>query len=86
MSTAMAITHRRQGNEEMAKGSDRVRSRTLNLMDQLDRADIARIASQMRQSATTAAGPYASFLQRWGYDEEQQQAICHAIDHLQPEN
>lgn len=82
MSTAMAITHRRQENEEMAQGSDSVRSRTLNLIDLLNRDDIAQMAAQMKESATKSEGTYASFLQRWGYDDEQRQAICHTIDRL----
>jgi hypothetical protein len=75
MSTGMAITHRRNQDEDMAQGSDRVRSRTLNLIHQLQLADITQEAQKLKHSATSGQGDYATFLDRWGYDAEQRQMI-----------
>jgi hypothetical protein len=79
MSTAMAIAHRRNGNEAMAQGSDRVRSRTVQLIQQLSLDLIPIKADQLRQSVT-GEGPYQSFLDRWGYDAEQRDAIAEAVN------
>lgn len=78
MSTAMAMTHRRNHNEEMAQGSDRVQSRTAQLMQQLSVEPIQTKTEQLRQSVL-GEGPYQSFLKRWGYDAEQRQAIAAAL-------
>jgi hypothetical protein len=80
MSAAMAITHRRNGSEEMAKGSDRVRSRTTQLIHQLDSAEVAIRARQLHESTITGEGEYQGFLKRWGYDAEQRQVIQQAIE------
>jgi hypothetical protein len=33
----------------------------------------------------TGAGLYKTFLQTWGYDAEQRQVICQALDRVNPE-
>ncbi len=80
MSSAMAVTHRRNGNHDMAEGSDRVRSRTAKLIQQLQLSTVPTKLTQLKDSATTGTGDYASFLTRWGYDDEQRQVIVQAID------
>ena len=80
MSTATAITHRRQGNEAMSQGSDRVRSRSKQLIQQLQLSELAEKAKQMRDSAANGTGVYQAFLNRWNYDAEQRQAMQEAID------
>ncbi len=75
MSAAMAITHRRNNNEEMAQGSDRVRRRIANLIQKLQLDLIANKLRQMCESAATGEGNYQAFLQHWGYDTEQRQVI-----------
>ena len=75
MSTAMAMTHRRAQREAMAQGSDRVRSRTLSLIQTLQLPDISEKAAQLQHSARTGEGVYEPFLQRWSYDAEQRLAI-----------
>lgn len=75
MSSAMAIAHRRNQNESLAQGSDRVQARTLNLIEQLQLAAVREKASKLKESATTGAGDYQAFLERWGYDTEQRQVI-----------
>jgi predicted enzyme related to lactoylglutathione lyase len=79
MSTAMAITHRRNENEEQAKGSDRVAKRTALLIEKVDLLEVRTIANQMQDSATTNSGEYAAFLEKWGYDAEQKQAIINVL-------
>jgi hypothetical protein len=76
MSTAMAITHQRAGNLEQAQGSDRVAKRTALLIEKVDLAEVRTIATQMQTSAISGHGEYAAFLEKWGYDAEQKQAIA----------
>jgi hypothetical protein len=79
MSTAMAIFHRRVGNEEQAQGSDRVARRTALLIEKVELAEVSEIATQMRNSAISGDGNYASFLEKWGYDAEQKHAITNVL-------
>ncbi|MCU0524930.1 MAG: hypothetical protein MUF72_08910 [Elainella sp. Prado103] len=75
MSSAMAITHRRNQNQDLAAGSDRVQSRTLALIQQVQLEQLRTKAIQLGDSAATNHGNYATFLNRWGYDQEQRQVI-----------
>ena len=79
MSTAMAIFHRRAGNEEQAQGSDRVARRTSLLIEKVDLAEVRKISVQMQNSAITNTGEYSAFLEKWGYDAEQKTAIANAL-------
>jgi hypothetical protein len=79
MSTAMAIAHRRTGNKEQAQGSDRVASRSTELIQLINLDEVKHIASQMQQSAQTGDGEYAEFLNKWGYDREQRSAMDIAL-------
>ncbi|CAN1212014.1 HEAT repeat domain-containing protein [Tumidithrix helvetica PCC 7403] len=79
MSTAMAITHRRNGDTEQAHDSERVAKRTTLLIEKVDLPEIRTIAAQMLNSATSNKGEYAAFLEKWGYDAEQKQAIANAL-------
>lgn len=79
MSTAMVISHSRQANEEQAKNSERVKQRSVQLLQKLDLRTIPQIAAEMSHSATNEVGSYQSFYQRWGYDSEQRQAIQQAL-------
>jgi hypothetical protein len=75
MSSAMALYHRRNQDEETAAGSDLVRSRTLDLIGKLQLPQIPAKAKLLRDSAQTGTGAYTAFLNRWGYDQEQLQII-----------
>ncbi len=79
MSTAMAIAHRRTGNEVQAQGSDRVAARSTKLIQFINLDEVKHIASQMRQSTQTGEGAYAEFLNKWGYDAEQRAAMDVAL-------
>lgn len=80
MSSAMAIAHRRNENEAMAQGSDRVRCRTTALIQLLPIPAIAEKAQKLHQTIATGVGEYQSFLTRWNYDTEQKQVIEEAIE------
>lgn len=82
MSTAMAITHRRSGNNEQAQGSDRVAKRTALLIEKVNLLEVKEIAMQMSTSAITDNGTYTDFLKKWGYDLEQKQAIADVLSNV----
>ncbi|NMF57452.1 hypothetical protein [Pseudanabaena yagii] len=79
MSTAMAITHRRAGNTEQAEGSDRVAKRTALLIEKVDILEVRAIATQVHDTALANTGEYVAFLEKWGYDAEQKQAIANVL-------
>ncbi|MGA7932255.1 MAG: hypothetical protein WCA35_01625, partial [Kovacikia sp.] len=80
MSTAMAITHRRNQDEAMAQGSDQVRSRTNQLIQALQLSQLQEHARQLAESIRTGAGAYQPFLNRWNYDGEQKQAMNSVLE------
>lgn len=82
MSSAMAIAHRRRDDEANAQGSERVRSRTLDLLRQLASSTVQTEVQNLKTSLESDEGSYHSFLTRWGYDEEQRQAIKTACSQL----
>jgi hypothetical protein len=85
MSTAMEITHRRNGDPHQAAQSAQVQRRTAALMEQLGFNYFKAEAEGLWQGVTTHVGPYTEFLKRWGYDPEQHQAIAHALQSVLPE-
>jgi hypothetical protein len=80
MSTAMAISHRRNQNELQAQGSDQVANRSSRLIQALPLPDLQQQAQLLDQSIHTPGGTYQAFLDRWGYDAEQRQAIHQALE------
>ncbi|ACK64325.1 conserved hypothetical protein [Rippkaea orientalis PCC 8801] len=76
MSTTMAITHRRNNDEENAQGSDKVCQRSAKLIKALNLDIIQDELNQLLNSITTGEGEYQAFLERWGYDQEQLQAMA----------
>jgi hypothetical protein len=81
MSAAMAVVHRRNNDEDLAQGSDRVCRRSIQLIQKLQLDETTDKLKQLQHSINTAEGNYADFLQKWGYasDREQIQAIQKAI-------
>lgn len=79
MSTAMALTHRRQGNEAQAQSSERVARRSRFWLQPLHLRTQA-LTQALAHSARTGTGDYAEFLTKWGYDQEQRQAIANCFD------
>ncbi|MBW4581010.1 MAG: hypothetical protein KME42_15700 [Tildeniella nuda ZEHNDER 1965/U140] len=82
MSTAMALTHHRNQDEAMVRGSERVRSRTAQLIDQLQLPQVQLEARQLAGAIETKTGAYQTFLERWRYDLEQQQAIQQVLKEI----
>ncbi|NES23052.1 MAG: hypothetical protein F6K41_30070 [Symploca sp. SIO3E6] len=80
MSSAAGLKHRRNGDEETAQGSDQVRSRTTNLIEQVKMDQVQEIAAELRESAVTGEGNYQAFLKRWQYDAEQREIIAQAME------
>lgn len=75
MSTGMTIAHRRNQNQELAQGSDRVQQRSIQLIQQLRLPALTTEANALIESIDTGSGAYQSFLTRWGYDDEQRQTM-----------
>jgi hypothetical protein len=79
MSTAMAITHRDNHNEEMAQKSLRVKIRSINLIKELNLDLIQQKIAQLKITINQNQGVYQEFLERWGYDQNQKIAILEAF-------
>lgn len=82
MSTAMAIAHRRGGNESQAQDSERVRDRTAQLIKLANLEQVSQIATLVKTAAETGEGEYNGFLTKWGYDREQREAIANSLQNL----
>jgi len=79
MSRAMVIYHRGQGDEENAQGSEKVQEKTCQLIKQLLSPSLGEKLQQLATSLNTGQGEYQAFLERWGYDDCQRQAIAEII-------
>ncbi|NDG74803.1 MAG: hypothetical protein EBX49_05575 [Synechococcaceae bacterium WB8_1B_136] len=78
MSTAMALHHQRQGDGGQQAGSERVQLRCTELLRLLEPEQVKdRLETLL--AATAGQGEDVAFLQRWGYDAEQQAAIAAAV-------
>ncbi|MFE1744101.1 hypothetical protein [Coleofasciculus sp. H7-2] len=82
MSAAMAVAHHRNGNEEMAQSSQRVRSRTTRIIELVELPSVYELSQKLLESAVTGEGSYKAFLERWGYDAEQRQVISEALEQI----
>jgi hypothetical protein len=78
MSTAMEITHQRNGSPEQAAQSAQVQRRTTALIHHLEMDALTHEAQALQQSLGSE-GTYHAFLQRWGYDTAQKQAITASL-------
>lgn len=79
MSTAMVIYHRGQGDEENARGSEKVQEKTGQLIKQLLSPALKEKLQQLATSLNRGQGEYQAFLERWGYDDIQLHAIKEII-------
>lgn len=79
MSSAMVVAHTRQDDLENARGSQKVQERSSKLIQLLKSKSIENELQQLQTAIEAGKGDYQDFLQRWGYDSEQQQAIEKAI-------
>lgn len=79
MSTAMKVYHLRNNDLEMAESSNRVTQRSKKLIEVLNLEIIKTKINQLKNTLETNEGEYQSFIKRFGYDEEQKQAILGTI-------
>ncbi|MFM7579062.1 MAG: hypothetical protein ACKO5Q_19265, partial [Microcystaceae cyanobacterium] len=79
MASATAVLHRRQQSPELAQGSEQVRQRTVNLINQLALPPLTPKLLALKTTVTTGQGDYQAFIERWDYDAEQKAAILAAI-------
>jgi hypothetical protein len=82
MSAAQVVFHRRNQNEEMAQASERVRQRTVHLIELVDLTAVRDRIHKLLQTLAQGEGEYKAFLERWGYDTEQRQAISQALQQV----
>ncbi|MEB3211867.1 MAG: hypothetical protein VKL39_10960 [Leptolyngbyaceae bacterium] len=75
MSSAMAIAHQRNQDEEHAKGSRRVQQRTRHLIEMLETAELGGAIREMVSSLEGTSSYYQPFLEQQRYDTEQREAL-----------
>lgn len=86
MSTAMAVAHGRSGDSDQQAGSLRVQARATELLRHLEPQAVRDRLETLLAAATGGSGDEKAvsddraFLERWGYDDEQRQAIATAIE------
>ncbi len=86
MSTAMTLHHQRSGDREHQAGSERVQLRSTELLRHLEPVAVKQRLETLLAAAAEQGGAEAgvvedrAFLNRWGYDAEQRQAIALAIE------
>ncbi len=82
MSTAMKISHQRSENEEMAQNSERVTNRSIQLIKDLKLDIVTEKIKQLITTITEKKGIYQDFLNRWNYDDQQQEMIKQNLQSL----
>jgi hypothetical protein len=82
MSTAMELTHKANGDLEQAAGSAQVQARSRQLIQQLNLPELRTELQALAATIAANQGQYQDFLDRWGYDHDQRQAIAAAINAL----
>ncbi len=85
MSTAMILHHQRRHSDDDVVGSQRVQTRSAQLLQQLQLPQIRDRVAELLNSLTTGEGEYQAFLTRWGYDDEQKQAMSEILRRVVPE-
>ena len=79
MSTAMALHHKRSGDGNQQAGSERVTLRCTELLRLLEPNLVKERLEQLLEATIDNAGADVSFLERWGYDDEQKRAISGSV-------
>lgn len=80
MSTAMALEHGRRGDPQQQAGSLRVQSRSTELLRLLEPQAVLVRLETLLAAARDGQGEDVAFLDRWGYDPQQREAIVAAIE------
>ena len=79
MSAAMVVHHRNNGDNDQEAGSERVNQRCTELLRQLDSQRVKTRLEVLLEAAMQRRGDDLAFLERWGYDDQQKQAIGDAV-------
>jgi hypothetical protein len=79
MSAAMKLTHLRDRDPIAAEGSERVNRRAIAIIQKLNLAEIKQEVQELQSTIIKGEGSYQEFINKWGYDREQQAAIQQAI-------
>ena len=79
MSAAMVVHHRSNGDDDQAAGSERVNQRCTELLRQLESQRVKDRLEVLLEAASQNRGDDLAFLERWGYDDQQKQAIGDAV-------
>ncbi len=82
MSTAQQLYHQRRNDLEMVTSSATVAARTTKIIQQLNLPQIQELCRDLVNTIQTGTGSYDDFLTRWGYDDEQKNAIAQAVSSL----
>jgi hypothetical protein len=82
MSTAQQIYHQRRNDPEMVASSATVANRTIEIIQQLKLPLIYEMCRELVKTIHTGTGSYTEFLTRWGYDEEQKNAIAQTVSQI----
>lgn len=75
MSTAMAITHQRNNDLQMSHKSQIVTNRSIKLIKELNMKEIQEKIKLLINTIKEGNGIYKNFIDKWGYDREQQDKI-----------
>ncbi len=79
MSTAMAIHHQRQRDFEQQSKSERITTRSIEILRLLEPSKVKIRLEILLQATEHKKGTDVAFLDKWGYDNEQKQAISSKI-------
>jgi hypothetical protein len=82
MSTAQQLYHQRRNDPDMVASSATVAMRTTTIVQQLNLPHIQNLCRELVDTIHTGTGSYRDFLTRWGYDEEQKNAIAQVVSAL----
>ncbi len=93
MSATMAVTHERNGDENMKANSLSVNRKTIDIINRIDTEAMARhilsMADAIQHKLTTGeddhGSDYSPFLQRWRYDAEQLKQALKSLADLNPQ-
>jgi hypothetical protein len=82
MSTAQHLYHQRRNDLEMIASSATVAARTTKIIQQVNLDRIRDLCRELINTIRTSSGSYLDFLTRWGYDEEQKNAIDRVVSQI----
>ena len=79
MSAGMKLTHLRNQDPSAAASSGKVNERTIKLIQEIKSKQIEQELETLQSTIVKGEGNYQEFLTKWGYDQEQKEAINEAV-------